>query len=539
MSDHRRAVLSVFIAGVVGLIGMAASEVHGQGFVPPPPRPVEPPLADGPTAPIDSGTLNPVDPPVPSVSLRVRVAASGIVDQELEYTLRVENHSQADAHHVHVRNPLPANVRYVRADPEPTQRQPELIWKIGTLKAGANQVIRLFVVPTGEAEVRNVARVQFEHGQVVRTRLNRNEAKLRVQIQGQEKATQYDPVNFTFEVANTGSAEAANVVVTCQPARDLDLAESKPEEAGDKPLSWKLGSLAPGATRRIECKFIPKEIGLQKTAIEVKDAGGKTATATKDLLVEERKTAKLSMKQSGPERALPNQPVKYVITLTNTGTAPANGVQIANLVPRFAADGQGKQTTIPSGIQFLSASGGGRLVGDQVRWNVGTLGPGNSTTVELVLRIPKGLYHNVARAEADLNLKADAEIATDFQGAVGLNIDINKVPDPLPVGNAATYTVKVRNQGTEAATRLGLTVSLPAGVQLQKATGPFGQQSTTSGVGFNPLPLLAGQAEAQFTLEVVAVQAGIGRLRVEVTADQLTSGPLKSEESITVFAKMP
>ena len=59
--------------------------------------------------PAVGGTDCPVDPPTPRVSLRVRVAAAAAAGQDLEYHICVHNASPAPAHHVAVRNPLPAN----------------------------------------------------------------------------------------------------------------------------------------------------------------------------------------------------------------------------------------------------------------------------------------------------------------------------------------------------------------------------------------------------------------------------------------------
>src|SRR5262245_36017978 len=68
------------------------------------------------------GSPCPPDPPTPVVALRVRVPAVAGLGQELEYHICVENSSAAAAHHVLVRNPLPANTRFVRATPEPSTR---------------------------------------------------------------------------------------------------------------------------------------------------------------------------------------------------------------------------------------------------------------------------------------------------------------------------------------------------------------------------------------------------------------------------------
>src|SRR5437763_2047883 len=121
---HRSAGLALLLAGGV----LAAALTTDRRLLGAPPVPVrtaqqavpsspEPPLADAPLAPVPAapspgpapGTPNPVDPPVPAVSLKVRVPALAQAGQDLEYKICVENSSRAAAHHVRVRNPLPAN----------------------------------------------------------------------------------------------------------------------------------------------------------------------------------------------------------------------------------------------------------------------------------------------------------------------------------------------------------------------------------------------------------------------------------------------
>src|SRR5437660_1587149 len=60
----------------------------------------------------------PCDPPTPVVKIRVRVPACGAPGEPIEYRIRISNESPADAHHVVVKNVLPANARLLRASPE-------------------------------------------------------------------------------------------------------------------------------------------------------------------------------------------------------------------------------------------------------------------------------------------------------------------------------------------------------------------------------------------------------------------------------------
>src|SRR5262249_865077 len=93
------------------------------------------------------GGLEPSDPPVPLVALRVRVASVSAPGQDLDYRLVAENLSRAPAHHVLVRYAVPANAEFVRANPspEPADQKPELVWRLGTLKGGERKEIAVTI----------------------------------------------------------------------------------------------------------------------------------------------------------------------------------------------------------------------------------------------------------------------------------------------------------------------------------------------------------------------------------------------------------
>ncbi len=215
----------------------------------------EPPLADapGPNLPPqplfrgqapplgpEMGPLGPgpVDPPAPVVAIRVRVPATASAGQELEYRICVENLSQAAAHHVIVRNPLPANARFVRANPEPSSKDPELIWELGTLQGCACREIVLVLAAAGVGDVKNCARVQFEHGQCVTTRIARPALSLRKN--GPTQAFVNETLRFQLIVTNTGATELTGVTLTDTLPPELEYA------GGQKQLTWDLGTLAPG-----------------------------------------------------------------------------------------------------------------------------------------------------------------------------------------------------------------------------------------------------------------------------------------------------
>ncbi len=78
----------------------------------------------------------------------------------------------------------------------------------------------------------------------------------------------------------------------------------------------------------------------------------------------------LAVLLSGPKQRLVGRPSTYVITVTNKGDWPATKVQLSDELP--------DPNIYRDPISFVSASDGGRLVGHHVRWELGTIIPGDA-----------------------------------------------------------------------------------------------------------------------------------------------------------------
>jgi uncharacterized repeat protein (TIGR01451 family) len=472
-----------------------------------------PPPADA----VPPASSCPVDPPTPIVALRVRVPASAAAGQELEYHIHVENRSRAAAHHVLVRDPLPANARFVRAVPEPAEKEPELLWRLGTLEPCACREIVLVLAPTDTGDVQNCARVQFEHGECVCTRIA-GAAKpaappgLTLTKTGPAQALLYDVLTYRLTVTNGTSTPAAGVALT-------DTLPEGLEPAGAKaPLHWNLGTLEPGQTRTVEYQAIAKKAGRWTNQAVLTTAGGERREASAAVVVG---AARLELTKTGPARRHLSRPATYQVTVRNTGTMPATDVVVTDVLP--------ERTTL------VSASAGGRREGREVRWSLGTLPPGGRWTAQVVLRAAAaGEVVNRATATADRDLKAEGQAATVFEAATGVTLDIDEQDDPVEVGAETKYTVTVVNQGAGPVTRLALRATVPEQLEVTGATGPSAFRREGRQVVFGPITLQP-RDEKVYEVLVKALRPGDVRFRVDLTADQLTAGPVHREESTTIY----
>lgn len=454
------------------------------------------------------------DPPTPVVALRVRVPACAAAGQELEYHICVENVSAAPAHHVLVRNPLPAHARFVRAKPEPNSKEPELVWQLGTLAPCACCEIVLVLAPTGTGDVENCARVQFEHGQCVCTKIARPSISLRKE--GPAQAVLYDALTYRLTVTNTGGVEVSGVTLNDTLPEGLEPADGK------KPMTWDLGTLAPGQCRTVEYNVVAKKAGKLCNKAVATAAGGLREEAESCVTVAD---ARMTLAKTGPDRRYVNLAAAYQITVTNAGTAALENVSITDLVPAEAT--------------FVSASNDGRLENNQVRWQIGGLAAGESRSVDVVLRARKaGRVCNRATAAADRGLTAQAEACTEFVGESGLLLEVVDSDDPVEVGGETSYIILIRNQGSVPATRVVINAQVPEQFAVTRVTGPADHRREGGRVVFEPITL-DPQNTARFVIYVKAGRPGDVRFKVDLTADQLTSGPVHEEESTTIYADVP
>jgi uncharacterized repeat protein (TIGR01451 family) len=413
-----------------------------------------------------------------------------------------------------VRNPLPANARFVRAQPEPTVREPELRWELGTLAPCARREILLVLAPTGSGDIKNCARVQFEHGQCVTTRITRPAISLRKS--GPERAVLRGVLTYRLEVTNTGSAPVTDLMLTDTLPKGLE------HSSGKNTLTWDLGTLEPGHSQSVEYQVTATSAGRLCNRSVATAAGGLREQAESCVTVGE---PGLSLSAAGPAHRYVNQATSYQLTVSNPGTVPVAQVAISN--------------PLPDNTQFVSASGGGRLVDNQVQWALGTLEPGSKRTVDLVLRARSpGRICDQALASAEGGLTARAEACTEFAGVSGLVLEVVDIDDPLAVGAETAYVISLRNQGTAQATRVQIVATAPPQLAVTRAVGPADNHMEGQKVIFDPFTLAAG-AEVRFHVHVKALEPGDVRFKVDLTADQLTAGPVHEEESTTLYRDLP
>lgn len=240
------------------------------------------------------------------------------------------------------------------------------------------------------------------------------------------------------------------------------------------------------------------------------------------------KAPKLDLAGDVPARQPSATPFAVKFSVSNPGEGTAKNVMLA--------------VKLPPGLTYESSTPPGDLfeAGKEVRWRLNDLEAKKNASVELKLKgVGLGRQQLTAIAQADGNLKAERDYVVELFGGVGMHMEIRDTVDPLMVGEETEYAILVRNTGSIPATRIQLTAAAPVELRMNRPRGPADDVNFREGdptLTLNPFNLQAGQ-EVVFRVSAKGLKAGLAKFRVQMTADQLPSGPVLREEVTNVLAE--
>jgi uncharacterized repeat protein (TIGR01451 family) len=322
----------------------------------------------------------PKDPPPPVVKIKVRVPACGEPGQPIEYRICVENCSTSEAHHVIVKNALPANAKFIKADPEPSKQGPELQWNLGTVGGGAVREIVMVLQPTNKEDVKNCARVQFEHGQCVVTRQahrppfmpgapgdrppiidvipDADRPVLDLAIEGPQQQFANLPAKYFFTLTNKGKTKAMNAYVSARLPDTLRVDKvGAPGLAAENMVAWILGHLEPGASKTFELSLRTTAKGRQCFKASAKADG--VPEKTWDVCTNFVGASAMAVEMFGRDGVVfVGKKTSYPITIISQGSEPLTNIRVQAFIP----DGLKLDKTTPPLTEKREAAKDGELI---------------------------------------------------------------------------------------------------------------------------------------------------------------------------------
>jgi uncharacterized repeat protein (TIGR01451 family) len=471
------------------------------------------------------------DPPHPVVTIRVRVPSDAAPGDDIKYVITVRNVSAADAHSVTVRNPLSDGVEnVVKAEPQPDKPQPdptgkkrELVWSLGTLKAGTTKTIELTVRHKPDvAELKNLAYVKFEHGQAVTTKIAKPTVKVTKSAPKQTIRDETFAVRILVENTGKVPAEGVQVIEEVPESAEVEAVTAggkKQPQAKGQWWVWEIAKLQPGERKVIEYRVTARESKEVFTTTSVrgqKMTADKPAEARTQVLV-----PGIQVKLTGPTGVVPaGESAKYEIVVTNTGTLPSTNLRVTG--------------TIPADCKPTMKTDGGQIYRDSVVWTVPRLEPGEAQSFRFGVKASTTGRRVVVGSAVDArNQKASQELATVFAGTAVLVWETEFKPLTVQTGKQGTFTVRVKNNGGEAARDVRLRVEVPDEVAVVQKTPEARVENNVIQFAAESIP---AYGEKLYTLTLEGKKAGQAWFKIGLAADCLGDRPMNTEKMVEVIS---
>jgi uncharacterized repeat protein (TIGR01451 family) len=422
------------------------------------------------------------------------------------YTYTIDIKAFSKAGKVVVMDELPSSVKYVSSSPAAKVEGNMLTWNVGDLEAWEERSFKVTITPIKEGDHQTCAMISALPKACLISSVR--EAALKISKTGPERAMIGDTVPYTIVVTNVGTTTAENVKVTDANPEGMPVAKYSK-------LNMGLGDLRPGQSKSVKVSLIAQRKGTFTNKATAKASNTAAVSDTATTIVNERV---VQITKTGTPSQFLGKMADYVITVKNAGDVALRRVSVTD--------------DAPIGTKIVEAPGAS-ISGQRATWIIDELPAGVSKkfTIKLTSRT-HGTLVNRACVSAE-GLRKCAEAPTLWKGYAALLVEVIDTVDPVLVGEATSYIIRVNNQGSAPASKVSITATLPTQMTFVAANGGQFKQSGQN-VTFDNVPSLAPGQSVQYQIDVKASNGGDARIFVKLNSDLLKNA-VTEEESTQVY----
>jgi len=481
-------------------------------------RPAQPPAAKPAAAPaprrgVVCSTMHyPTgDPATSAVKLEKCVPAEVRLNQPFTYDITVTNLSRNELTGVVVTDQPENGMRITGSTPSGQGAGTGLhTWPLGTLAPKASQKITINAIAPTAGTVGSCATVTYASSLCATIPVV--SPKLRLTKTGPSAVLTCDDIVYQFEVTNTGTGSLPGVTITDPLPNGITAAD------GSRTITFAAGTLTAGQSKRFTGRAKATRPGRFENRASA--SGGGLTVQSGTVVTAVRKPV-LEITKECPKTQYIGKSITYEIAVTNTGDGDARETVVVD--------------TLANGLEFVSASDGGRFADGKVTWNLGTLAA--KATKNVTLRaMPPGAntYVNAVSARAHCAETVNDTCETVVTGIPAMLMEVVDIEDPVRIGEVETYVITITNQGSAPDTNITITCTLESYQSYDSSTGPTTATVRGNVVAFAPLRSLGPKEKATFRVKAKAVRAGDVRFKVSMNSDQLTR-PVEETESTHLY----
>ncbi|SNY95439.1 gliding motility-associated C-terminal domain-containing protein [Flagellimonas pacifica] len=490
--------------------------------------------------------------PIPAADLALDKTvdnASPDVGSNVTFTVTVTNDGPSDATSVVVSDDLPSGYTYVSDDSGGAYSSASGLWNVGIIPEGNSAVLNIVAQVNALGNYNNSAEViaslqqdpDSTPGNDVLSEDDQDEQSITprtvTDISISKTADNLSPlvgeqIVFTITANNAGPNDASGLVIEDVLATGYSFVSATTSSGVYDEISgaWALPNITNGTAETLQITATVLASGEYRNIAELiaMDTFDPDSTPNNNLNAEDDQDTVLPAPNGlsdleltkTVDNATPNvgDVVEFTVIITNNGSSDATGVVITD--------------QLPSGYTYQShiATAGTYNEGTGI-WNInGTIFNQNTETLVILATVntPTGTadeYLNVAAitaadlADPDSNPNQGIDVddladgISDDDEAIAMvtpqttDVAITKTVDNASpnIGGEVVFTITVTNQGSVAATNIGIEEQLPSGYRLITSQASEGAYDEVSGFWeINSIDAL-GTANLQLTVEVLDV----------------------------------
>lgn len=434
------------------------------------------------------------------------------VNRPFDYHIKITNLTDTMLANVVITEELPANYKFISANPGAMENMNKLVWEINSLAPRASRQITISGAATHLEPLEHRTTVITP---VVPTSVTAKVVQPRLELMKTAPAQVLlcEPIPVSFVIINSGTGSARNVKIIDTLPAGLRTTDGKGK------LVFDVGTLAEGQSRQFSAELRAIKTGKHISKAVASSSSGLTSQPSETTTIVNLPV--LTIKNVGPKRQYLGRALTYEITIVNTSNAPAKNTVI--------------EDSIPEGATLIDSSAGAKISESRLIWELGTLLPNSSRTVRVsYLPSKAGALTNIATVTAYCSEAVTASVETLVAGISAISLEVVDLNDPVRVGERTTYLINVTNQGSAAATNTRIVCILENNIRYISSSGATTGSKEGPMVKFMPLSNLAPKAKATWRLVVEAVKPGDVRFKVIMNTDQLTR-PVEETEATNIY----
>lgn len=326
----------------------------------------------------------------PVIEFRQKMPAEIDADEPFSVEIYVRNSGKGTAEAVFVTDVLGPHVSFVDADPSPAKGDGHLSWALGTLPAGTEQVIKVRLKATADADPKFLHTIEVAYqgrGKNVREGTIR-QAALELTVAPPDAAPVGTPAPIRITITNPGST----------PARDVMLQSTLPEgltHRAGRDLENALGVIEAGQSRTLNLTITPTAVGDFAAQLRLT---AKSAKPVEAMARVKATPALLSLAITAPPAVEANRPALIELVVGNDAADPKNAAELV--------------VTLPKEVIFVRATDRGVYdpVTRTVKWDLGPVAPGERRSV-----VWNGIIKEPGKLSFGANLKAGGKEQKELQ----------------------------------------------------------------------------------------------------------------------------